>query len=144
MTTQDWLVPIAVAFLGGGGAQYAIGLWRERRTERVNRPALVDASILTVARARDELEADNARLREQLDNERAAHHQERESWMAERTAHFREREGWSREREGYQDEIDRLLVRVREERRAASERYDRLEAQLEELRRRHTDGGAAS
>lgn len=65
-----------------------------------------DQSILVVAKARDELEADNDRLRATLTETR----QDRANLVAE---HAVEREAWRKEREAMRAEIDELSTRLR-------------------------------
>lgn len=65
-----------------------------------------DQSILVVAKARDELEADNDRLRATLTEVR----QDRSNLVAE---HAKEREAWRLEREAMRAEIDELSTRLR-------------------------------
>ena len=87
---SDWTVPVAT-LLGGGGAKYAYDFVKDRMAARDARPSTrqqqaadVDASILTVAKARDELAEDNTRLRETLREERLSHAVDRTAWMTER------------------------------------------------------------
>lgn len=73
-----------------------------------------DQSILVVAKARDELEADNDRLRSALTDERTAR-------ATDADRHSKEREEWRREREAMRAEIDALETRLR----TIRERLDR-------------------
>ncbi len=81
MTGIEW-TPILVALIGAGLLKYAADLFKWLRTRKqANTPAAlrqadiatVDLSLAVVARARDELEADNARLRSQLAETDARH-----------------------------------------------------------------------
>ncbi len=81
MTGIEW-TPILVALIGAGLLKYAADLFKWLRTRKqANTPAAlrqadiatVDLSLAVVARARDELEADNVRLRSQLAETDARH-----------------------------------------------------------------------
>lgn len=65
-----------------------------------------DQSILVVAKARDELEADNDRLRQVLTEVRA----DRAALVQE---HAREREAWRLEREAMRAEMEAMEARIR-------------------------------
>lgn len=88
--TSDGVLAAAITVLGGGSGKFLYDLWRDRRTRPARgsvvqrRQADIDASILTVARARDELEADNQALRQMLTEERENFRREREEWASER------------------------------------------------------------
>ena len=81
MTPAEWSA-ILIALIGAGLLKYAVDFfkWLKTRQEqkapeaqRVQSIATVDASLAVVARARDELEADNVRLRSQLAETDARH-----------------------------------------------------------------------
>lgn len=75
---------LVVTALGSGGTVGLIAWGRERW--RTQQPHVVEqASLAVVAAARDELAEDNARLREQLQEERRRQDDERAGWSAERT-----------------------------------------------------------
>jgi chromosome segregation ATPase len=75
-----------------------------------------DQSILVVAKARDELEADNDRLRATLVETR----QDRANLVAE---HAKEREAWRLEREALRAEVDDLSTRLRTVRLRLDQHY---------------------
>lgn len=92
MTPAEWSA-ILIALIGAGLLKYAIDFikWlRQRHMDRrpeaqtAHQIATVDQSLAVVARARDELEADNARLRAQQAESDARHERERSEWYAER------------------------------------------------------------
>ena len=136
VNSETW-VTLLLAFLGGSGLKSVVDLGRSwaasrgRRTPEEKEAARVDASILSVARARDELEEDNARLREALADERAQN-------SALRQQHRDDRQGWIAQEAVYRREIAELEARIRNERDEAARRYDQLLEQLSALRLRHT------
>ncbi len=101
----DLLGLLLTAGLGGflWGQVKAWGVRRRARTEDTaerRHMTEIDGSLLTVVRARDELEDDNRRLREQLSEERR--------WRAE------DQQRHERERDAMRAEMDRLEERLRE------------------------------
>lgn len=117
---MNW-TEILVALIAAGLLKYSVDLarwWANRRKERspegqqVASLATVDQSLAVVARARDELEADNARLR---------------AWLAEVDArHTAERAVWAEEKAAMRAEIHDLERRLRE-----------MLAEVESLKIRH-------
>jgi DNA polymerase sigma len=97
--------------------------WRNRVGKDQRHVATIDASIVTVAKARDELAEDNARLRATLAEERAYHEADRKRWEGEK-ANFR-------------SEIAELQAQIRRERDEAERRYAALLQRLTELSERH-------
>jgi hypothetical protein len=84
--TSDPWIAVASLLLTGGGAKYAYDVvkdWRNRPPRELRIRTVVDASIATVARARDELEEDNARLRLTLAEERNQFNAERARYLAD-------------------------------------------------------------
>lgn len=88
MTPAEWSA-ILVALITAGLLKYAVDFlkWLRQRHEdkqpealRSTQIATVDQSLAVVARARDELEADNNRLRTQLAESDARHEAERSRW----------------------------------------------------------------
>ncbi len=84
----EW-TPILVALIAGGLLKYTVDFFkwlRSRREARApeavasTRIATVDQSLAVVAKARDELEADNARLRAQMVETDARHEADRARW----------------------------------------------------------------
>jgi molecular chaperone GrpE (heat shock protein) len=125
------LTPIIVALLAGGLLSYAAALckwfvaWRQGATTEGRQAAhvtTVDQSLAVVARARDELEADNALLRATLAEQRAAHASEVSDLIQRQTT---ERALWSQEKSGLKAEIADLERRLRE-----------MLAEVENIRRR--------
>lgn len=91
---MNW-TPIIVALIAAGLLKYVIdGIrwfyhrYRGRSPERKQAAVIstVDQSLAVVAKARDELEADNARLRVQLAESDARHEVERARWGEEKAA----------------------------------------------------------
>lgn len=81
----------SVIGLLGAAAKYVLDWYRDDRRTRGKRPTSderhrqsIDANILTVAKARDELAEDNASLRATLREEREAHAADRAASLAER------------------------------------------------------------
>lgn len=118
MNADGVLSALVQVVVGGGIVGYGLDALRERkrRARHAGRePAVVeslhlqnaDASLLTVARARDELEEDNARCRAALAEERALR-------VEERAQHAAERREWWAEREQLRGEITTLEGRIRD------------------------------
>ena len=85
---------VVVALIGAGVLSYLRDFakgWRSRKEARTPeaREALAvgvaDKSLLVVAKARDELEEDNARLRVTIVEERNRHAEDRAQWVAEKS-----------------------------------------------------------
>jgi hypothetical protein len=89
----------------------------------------VDANIATVARARDELEEDNIRLRMILGEER------KQRTEVERL-HTEERARWLTDQRRLRADVNRLEMRLRSEQADAAARYDALLEQVHRLRLR--------
>jgi hypothetical protein len=123
--TPDPWVTLFSAVMTGGVAKYVYDVykdWRARPPKELASSTVVDASIATIARARDELEEDNARLRLTLAEERNQFNTERARYLAD---------------------INRLEVQIRKERdeyarqaEAAAGRYDALLDQVRHLKSR--------
>lgn len=123
MAENGGLVQLFGGALGASALTYILQTVKDRKRAKDARPSEVDANILTVARARDQLEADNVLLRQTLTEERRAHADDRAAWQTER-AQMRE-------------EIEALEAQLRAERAAADQRYESLLQQLAEIRNRH-------
>lgn len=120
-----WFWLISILLTGGGGKFLydSIKDWRSQPSKDARHVATLDASIVTVAKARDELAEDNARLRATLAEERAWHEAERSRWESEKTR--------------FRQEIAELQAQIRLERDEAERRYAALLARLAELSARH-------
>lgn len=128
-TDNPWLWLISLLLAGGGG-KFLYDTVRDIRNQIRNQPdksqrhvATLDASLVTVARARDELEEDNSRLRAILAEERSR-------WDSERTT-------WNTERSSLRAEIEELKAQIRREREESDRRYDVLLRRLSDLSARH-------
>lgn len=112
------LLTVITALGSAGWLGSLLREWRQRRdaTSPIAREsqhiAGADQSLLVVIRARDELEADNARMRKQAAEDNAQHTAERAEW-------------W-RERAQLKGEIDRVEQELR-----------RILAELSQLRAQH-------
>ena len=111
---------VLIALIAAGLLKYAVDLckWaynRHKSNTSEGRQAVhvttVDQSLAVVARARDELEADNALVRSMLQEERAAS-ASREADLIRR--HTNERSEWHAEKAALRAEIDNLQTRLRE------------------------------
>lgn len=125
-----WLIS---ALLTGGGGKFlydSVKDWKSQPGREQRHVATIDASIVTVARARDELAEDNALIRATLAEERKHHDHERAIWNAEKVS--------------LREEIEILRVQIRRERDEAEQRYESLLRRLAELSARHapTEGTA--
>lgn len=113
MMDSRWVIGVVVALLTGGGWTFLQGILQARRApasdsrEGGRAPDQVDASILAVARARDELEKENARLRANAERDSAR---------------------WDEREKKYVAEIDRLLNALEEVR----QQLNTLRAQIRE------------
>ena len=107
----DWFTQIAVALIAGGGLKYLLDWVKDRKRARDASPRQVDASILTVSKAKDELEADNERLRRERQEDAARHASERAEWMRERAALRQEIADMENKLRSLLDEIAELRTR---------------------------------
>lgn len=124
--STPWLVGAIVALMGGGGWTFINALFQARKPKPVTVGGAsahdgqgvgqqVDASILAIARARDELEDENARLRR---------------------VHAEEQAAWNAERVRLREEIARLHTEIERVRAEADQRYAALLRRVESLQRR--------
>jgi len=119
---QPWWVYMIMGLLSTGSGKFVWDTykdWRAQPSKAVRESTDIDASIVTVARAKDELEADNARLRQELIDQDARHSRERERWLADQ--------------ERLRADVARLEAQIRTERLEANQRYDALLQQVERL-----------
>ena len=115
--------PFAIAAVSAGLIQYLVGLYRDWRGKQSKVTSKIDASILSVGKARDQLERDNTLLRDDRSQVARQHALDRAEWERRETEYLR------RETE-MRAEIDRL--------------EDKLRALLDEvsaLKVRHEDKG---
>ncbi len=133
---DPWITSI-LALLSGGGAKFiydAIRQWRSGPPRVARSQRVVDANIATVARARDELEEDNARLRVMLTESNAQR-------IESERLHTEERARWLFDQERLRADVARLEARLRTEQAEAAARYDALLDQVHQLRlRANTEG----
>lgn len=135
---EPWVVTVLALLTGGGGkfVYDTIRQWRNAPPRAARSQLIVDANIATVARARDELEQDNVRLRTML-TEASAQRAEAERLHAE------ERTRWQADQQRLRADVERLEERLRIEQAAAAARYDALLEQVHQLRlRANTQGNA--
>jgi hypothetical protein len=114
VTPAEWTAILSV--LVAGGLLKWIKSRRDGRTPEARQAthvATVDQSLTVVARARDELEADNARLRAQGAEDRARYEADRARWELRETA--------------MRNEIDALEAKIRA-----------LLTEVEKMKDRHT------
>jgi hypothetical protein len=126
-TPNAWITLVSIV-IAGGGFKYSLDIyksWKNGPPHELRKQGLVDASIATVARARDELEEDNVRLRQTLAEERKQHTEERVRYLAD---------------------ITRLEQQIRAERAEAKQRameqdqrYNVLLEQINNLRRPNSE-----
>lgn len=131
LTPDPWVAGV-LALLTGGGAKFIYDTfrqWRNAPPRAARNQIVVDANIATVARARDELEEDNTRLRVML-MESNAQRAEMER------LHSEERARWLFDQQRLRADVDRLEERLRIERSEAAARYDELLRQVHQLRLR--------
>jgi len=107
---QPAWVYVILFLLSSGSAKFIYDTykdWRSQPSRAVRESTDIDASIITVARARDELAEDNARLRQELVDQDDRHSRERNRWLADQErfrAQIRELEGQIRiEQKRYAD-----------------------------------------
>lgn len=118
---SESLTPIIVALIGAGllgfvrdgirgfRARKAAGSPTARETLAVG---VADASLLVVAKARDELEEDNARLRVSIVEERNRHAEDRAQWAREKAALRGEIDSLEAKLRGLLDEVTALRSRT--------------------------------
>ncbi len=116
MTPAEWSA-ILIALIGAGLLKYAVDFfkWLKSRREeqaperqRAHTIATVDASLAVVARARDELEADNDRLRRQMAESDARHEDDRARWELRDKARREEIEVLERKLRALLHEVEKL------------------------------------
>lgn len=132
LSPPDPWVSVVTLLLGGGGLKYAYDAfkdWRNRPPRELRAVGIVDANIATVVRARDELEEDNKRLRQTLN-------EERKQRAEDESRHAVERMRWLADQDRYRADITRLEAQIRTERDDAAARYDALLETVHRLRLR--------
>lgn len=143
MTPAEWTA-ILIALISAGLVKYladAVRWWRSRRqaqtpaAQQAMTISTVDQSLSVVARARDELEADNTRLRRLMSEADARHEADRVRWEL---LDARRRE----EIEALESKLRALLGEV--ERLKDRHLYDDLEARRMRLSPPHEQIGPAS
>lgn len=103
----------ALATLLGSGVAWVVNVLRARHRERAAEPQnKLDANLITVVRARDELEADNDRLRGQMREEREQHANERAEWARERSSLREQVEHLESRLRALLDEVTELKTRT--------------------------------
>ena len=121
-TGQPWWVYMIMGLLSTGSGKFIWDTykdWRNQPSKAMRESTDIDASIVTVARARDELEADNVRLRQELIDQESRHSRERDRWLADQ--------------ERLRADVARLEAQIRTERQEANDRYDALLQQIQRL-----------
>lgn len=118
------MLALIVAAIGAGLFTYLRDIirWLIRR-HRATAPEVVeqqkvheavrqaDESLLVVVRSRDQLEADNKRLRDERTAEAVRHAEERAAWLAERSELRQEIEDMEHRWRGALDDLARLRAR---------------------------------
>lgn len=103
MNRTEAITTIVVALIGAGILNWVRDAYLARKagknTPSAKNIAEVDASLVVVAKARDELQQDNTRLRQELAEERASHNEDRDRWAYEKAR--------------LRDEIDQLEAKLR-------------------------------
>jgi len=116
---MNW-TEVLVALIAAGLLKYAVdGLkWlavrrRAGSHEARNSAAIstADQSLAVVAKARDELEADNARLRAEMAEKDARHDRERDRWEAKEVSMRREIDTLERKVRDILDELEQIKLR---------------------------------
>lgn len=127
---QYGLPGIVIFLLLANGGKYLVDWLKAREDRKSKEPTPerqrlneIDANILTVARSKDELEVDNARIRQTLHEERVQHAADRAEWSAERAV--------------LRAEAERLEGKLRKQAERAAEQYAALLKEFTELRIRH-------
>lgn len=140
--SSPWVL-IVTAIVSAGGIKYVYDLtrqWMSKVPAGLITDTLAAASIATVARARDELEEDNLRIRATLAEERQNWAQERSRMLAEqaidRERYQREQSLWEQDRMRFRAEIAALEQQIVKERVEAAARSDALLKQVQHLRQR--------
>lgn len=119
MTPAEWTA-ILVALIAAGLLKYVMDFvkWLRSRHEaskpdavRSSTIATVDQSLAVVARARDELEADNLRLRRERDEQDARHDADRARWELRDKARREEIEVLERKLRALLAEVEKLKDR---------------------------------
>lgn len=114
------ITQILVALITAGLLKYAVDALRwlsKRRREgtSASRDAFAvvtaDQSLAVVARARDELEADNARLRAEMAEKDDRHDRERDRWDAKEKTLRREIDTLERKVRDILDELEQIKLR---------------------------------
>ena len=129
---DPWYIGIFATILTAGGGKYA---WEAIKAARNGPPRVsrqqreVDANIATVARARDELSEDNARLRATLA-------EERKQRTEDEARHAVERMRWLADQDRLRADVARLEAQIRSERDDAAARYDALLSTVHQLQLR--------
>jgi len=115
----EW-TPILVALIAAGLLKYVADFFKWLRSRRAaktpeavtsTRIATVDQSLAVVARARDELEADNVRLRRERDEQDARHDADRARWELRDKARREEIEVLERKLRDLLSEVEKLKDR---------------------------------
>lgn len=128
----DPLIAALIALLSGGSGKFvydAVRQWRNAPPRALRNQSVVDANIATVARARDELEADLASVRELLADERKQR-------QDDEARHAVERMRWQADQDRLRADVARLEQQIRSERDAATARYDALLMTVHQLQLR--------
>lgn len=128
----DPFVAALITLLSGGSGKFvydAVKQWRNAPPRALRNQTVVDANIATVARARDELEEDNARLRKTLAEERKQRNEDE-------ARHAVERLRWEADQERLRAEMARLEIQIRAERDEAAARYNALLQTVHQLQLR--------
>lgn len=88
MDATEALTQVTVAVVAAGGLTLAREAVKARRARQAATTpvAVADSSLLVVAKARDELEEDNVRLRVLIGEERTRHAEDRAVWAKEKAA----------------------------------------------------------
>jgi SMC interacting uncharacterized protein involved in chromosome segregation len=114
--TTDQGITLLGVLLSAGLASFVTSQWRAwrarhraRQEDTADRRHMteIDGSLLTVVRARDELEDDNRRLREQLAEERRMR-------AEDQARHERERNSMRAEMDRLEDRLRELLLEVQD------------------------------
>ena len=119
MTPAEW-IPVLLALISAGLLKYVVDIlrwWAARRRaktpegQQAATMAAVTESLAAVARARDELEDDNTRLRAQLAESEARHAVDRAAWSEERARMRAEIDDLEKRLREILDEVQTLKLR---------------------------------